>query len=181
MASAYLKDPAMSSYYVVRFVSCAALLLTPISALALAAITCTTPAINPSTPDSRFTINNDGTTTDNTTGLTWMRCSLGQTWDGSSCTGSAASYSWQQALQAVLAINDGTSNADNDGAPGFADYTHWRLPNIAEASSIVEYCRVDSASGSINETVFPNTSTAGIWSSSPLTYAPSYDGYRANA
>ncbi|MDP2902124.1 MAG: hypothetical protein Q8N96_03325 [Methylovulum sp.] len=33
----------------------------------------------PTTPTSEFIINNDGTVTHKTTGLTWMRCAMGQT------------------------------------------------------------------------------------------------------
>ncbi|MDP2902572.1 MAG: hypothetical protein Q8N96_05635 [Methylovulum sp.] len=43
----------------------------------------------PTTPTSDFTDNNDGTVTHKTTGLTWMRCAMGQTWTGAACTGTA--------------------------------------------------------------------------------------------
>ena len=46
------------------------------------------------TPDANFTINSDGTVTHKTTGLMWMRCSLGQTWDGKTCKDMAAIYTW---------------------------------------------------------------------------------------
>lgn len=36
--------------------------------------------------------NGDGTVTDTRTGLTWMRCALGQTWDGSTCVGVAGEH-----------------------------------------------------------------------------------------
>jgi hypothetical protein len=45
---------------------------------AAAAQTCNK-AIVATTPDARFTVRNDGTATHKPTGLTWMRCSLGQT------------------------------------------------------------------------------------------------------
>jgi hypothetical protein len=55
----------------------------------------------------------------------WMRCALGQNWNGATCTGSGQAYTWQAALQAA----EGSS---------FAGYSDWRLPDIKELSSIVE-------------------------------------------
>ncbi len=99
-------------------------------------------------PASHFTINADNTVTDNTTGLTWMRCSLGQT--GSDCSGgSAVEYAWAEALNEV---------ANN--------HSSWRVPNINELSSIVELkCNYPA----INLTIFPNTPSSAYWSSSPNT------------
>ncbi len=44
----------------------------------------------PTTPTSDFIDNKDGTVTHRTTGLTWMRCALGQMWTGLSCSGAAS-------------------------------------------------------------------------------------------
>jgi len=103
------------------------------------------------TPDSRYTLHSDGTATDTVTGLLWQRCSLGQTWNGSTCTGSISTYTWQLALQ------QGVSN-------NFAGYSDWRLPNKYELGSIAASERRGPA---INTTVFPNTPVAYYWSSSP--------------
>ncbi len=108
-------------------------------------------SITPTTPDSRFSDNGDGTVTDKKTNLIWMRCSLGQTWDGSTCTSSAATYTWQQALQAAANTTFGGSNA-------------WQLPNIKQLSSIVE----ESCDGpAINLYAFPATLSDYFWTSSP--------------
>lgn len=109
-------------------------------------------------PDARYQVNGNGTVTDLQTGLMWMRCSLGQTWDGSNatCTGSASTYTWQLALQAA---------ANLDQASGYAGYTDWRLPNLRELMSIVRY---HCYSPAINLTMFPATVAAPYWSSSPL-------------
>jgi len=69
-----------------------------------------------------------GVWTDPDTGLMWMRHSLGQTWDGSTAQGKAMEYSWEEANEAVLALN-------NNG--GFAGYTDWRLPDIDVLKTLV--------------------------------------------
>lgn len=111
-------------------------------------------SIIPTTPDASFTIAPDGTTIDNSTGLMWMRCSLGQEWNGNTCSGSAAAVSWADALKA----------AENQE---FAGYTDWRLPNKNELESIVEgRCSLPAT----NSKIFPATPSTYFWSSSP--YAP---------
>ena len=126
----------------------AVLFLSP--AISSAACTATAPA---TTPDSRFVNNGDGTVTDLVTGLIWKRCSEGQTWDGTTCTGTAATYTWQQALQA-------------GPASAFAGKSNWRLPNVKELSIIVErQCSYPS----INANIFPATPSSHFWSGSPYT------------
>lgn len=110
--------------------------------------------ITPSTPTSRFTINDNGTVTDTQTGLMWMRCSLGQTWDGATCTGETSIYTWRQALSA---------STDNN----FAGFGDWYLPNIKELASIAELSCYNPA---INLSVFPGTPSTQYWSSSPIFY-----------
>jgi len=131
-----------------------------------AVVTCTNEntAINEATPNADFTDNGDGTVTHNTTGLVWMRCSLGQSWNGSTCTGTTVIANWQAALQLAQDINSGVSNADGDNAAGFAGQTDWRLPNRKELASIVEErCWLPS----INMTEFPAAPSGWYWSSSP--------------
>ena len=107
------------------------------------------PNIARSTPDSRYQLLNSGTEVKDTqTGLIWQRCSLGQTWSGTSCTGTAATYNWANALQ----------TAKNMG-------NYWRVPSIKELDSLVEEACYNAA---INETYFPNTASSYYWSSSPL-------------
>lgn len=106
----------------------------------------------PTTPTSDFIINKDGTVTHKTTGLTWMRCAMGQKWTGSTCSGSTSIYSYDQAI--VLTRT-------------FAGHNDWRLPNIAELHTIVER---ESHSPAINTALFPNTLNDYFWSSSPYAY-----------
>ena len=80
-----------------------------------------------------------------------MRCSLGQTWDGNSCRGVSANFSW------VEAINAGENET-------FANHSDWRVPNIKELNSILEDACYEPA---INENIFPLTPQSFFWSSSP--------------
>lgn len=108
-----------------------------------------TPSIQAFTPETQFVINNDNTVTDKNTGLTWMRCSLGQT--GSDCSGGKAKrFSWSGAVLKEIATN----------------YRGWRLPTATELISIIEYrCQYPA----VNIFVFPNTESGGYLSSSAYT------------
>lgn len=112
------------------------------------------PNIRESTPTSRFKVNTNGTVLDQKTGLMWKRCTEGLS--GADCaTGSPAYTDWAGALG--WAANS-----------GFAGYKDWRLPNQKELRSLVE---VKCYRPAINLTVFPGTSNAGYWSSSPFAYS----------
>jgi Protein of unknown function (DUF1566) len=89
---------------------------------------------------------------DTATGLIWRRCSEGQTWSGSTCTGTAATYTHEQAL--LQAKSQAT-------ASGKA----WRVPNVKELSSITQLGV--SVNPSIDGTAFPATPADWFWSSSP--------------
>lgn len=104
-------------------------------------------------PDSFYTDHNDGTVTDNTTGLMWQKCTLGQS--GNDCaTGTPPKFNWQAALAVA---NENTAS----------NYTNWRLPNKNELATLTETA---CYSPPINETVFPQTQgtrTSFYWTSSP--------------
>lgn len=130
---------------------------------------CKTDSIPASTPDSQLTDNGDGTVTDSKTGLMWKQCLEGLS--GSDCaTGSASTFTWQEALQQPGVVN----------ATGFAGHTDWRLPNIRELRSIVEE---QCYSPAINKTYFPNTPSdpdtpsSKIWSGSPVANLSDYAWY----
>ncbi|MEI7841175.1 MAG: DUF1566 domain-containing protein [Methylococcaceae bacterium] len=96
------------------------------------------------TPTSDFTLHNDGTTTHTKTGLMWQRCSIGQTWTGSSCTVNALAMSYTSAMSETSTL---------------AGYSDWRLPTLNELNTIVEYTNYNPA---INLSVFPNTPN-NVW------------------
>jgi hypothetical protein len=107
-------------------------------------------------PDGRYVDHGDGTVTDTVTGLMWKQCSEGQS--GSGCaTGSAALFTWGDALQRVVNVNAGSAS-ENLG------YEDWRLPNLKELRSLVETACYSPA---INTTLFPATPSTGFWPSSP--------------
>ena len=77
-------------------------------------------------PDPRFTLNGD-CVTDNLTGLVWTKnANLPNNW-----------ITWNEALDYIKQLNN------NGGLCGYAD---WRLPNVNELESIVNYGAVDLAS-----------------------------------
>ncbi len=119
------------------------------------------PNITPTAPDNRYTDNGDGTVTDNRTGLMWKQCVEGLSNSPACDTGSAATYTWQEALAQAQTVN-GT---------GFAGYSDWRLPNRKELASLIERACYYPA---INITRFPATPSNHFWHSSP-DY--STDGY----
>jgi len=114
-------------------------------------------AILASTPTAHFTDHGDGTVTHIPTGLTWMRCILGQSWDGTSCGGMESYLTWSEALAAIEQLN----------VTGYAGHNDWRLPNINELASIIEdRC----ANPSLNTVLFPDYpsfSANWVFSSSP--------------
>ncbi|HOW75801.1 MAG TPA: DUF1566 domain-containing protein [Candidatus Competibacteraceae bacterium] len=113
-------------------------------------------AVPATTPTMDFTLHDDGTVTHTPTGLMWMRCSLGQTWTGTTCTGTGNTYTWSNALNAAQTVN---------ASSGYAGHADWRLPNKNELASIVEErCWLPA----INAAIFPGTPSDGwYWSSSP--------------
>lgn len=113
--------------------------------------TCQTGTIAESTPTSRFSFDEPGLVTDNDTGITWMRCALGQQWDGTTCSGKANTYDWQNAMSQVKKINDSHIGGHSD----------WRLPYIPELASIVER---QCFNPRVNLVVFPATPSITFWS-----------------
>ena len=97
---------------------------------------------------------------DTSTGLQWMRCSLGQTWTGQTCSGTAQQYRWDQAHAAVP--------------------SGWRLPTQYELRTLVycsdghpqwlshlgAHCSGQYQRPTIVSAAFPNTPLVTFWSAS---------------
>lgn len=120
---------------------------------------CNTNNANMSAITDHLKDNKNGIISDPKTGLEWKKCSEGKTFDtfNNNCTGSDSFFSWEEALKRAQTVNEG-SVGENLG------YSAWRVPNIKELSSIVE---LSCYSPSINEIVFPATTSTYFWSSSP--------------
>ena len=112
-------------------------------------------------PDSRYTVNNNGTVTDNISGLMWQQCSAGQTLtEGDDvCTEPEDEndllFNWKSALEHAQTTNAGV---------GYAGYTDWRLPNISELGSLIARNRYLPAA---NSSAMPYLLTDWYWTSSP--------------
>ncbi|MGD9643707.1 MAG: DUF1566 domain-containing protein [Elusimicrobiales bacterium] len=100
--------------------------------------------------------NGNGTITDNITGLMWVKDPKAVC---ASCPGgyvSSGTYTWEMGLNQC-------ENAD------YAGFTDWRLPNVRELMSIVDYGKTTSPV--INTTYFLNTQTDYYWTSTTNTSA----------
>jgi len=95
-----------------------------------------------------YTVLSRGSVKDNSTGLTWTRCSMTANdkpdYDFN-CNGKKKLYSWDMAVNACL-------NLKHEGR------SDWRLPSVRELQSILFYHHYsgDSNKSQIMEQVFPN-------------------------
>ncbi|MFZ3011702.1 MAG: DUF1566 domain-containing protein [Minisyncoccia bacterium] len=104
--------------------------------------------------------NSNGTISDGATGLMWKKCSEGKT--GVSCeTGADTTKTWTEALAVC--------EADTTGG-----YTDWRLPNIRELLSIVDYGTAEPAINSLF-----NSQSDYYWSSTTYLY-PGFQNFAWN-
>lgn len=109
-----------------------------------------------------YTDNGNGTVSDSATGLTWMRCSVGQTWSSSTCTGAAQNYTWYQ-TQSVT--------------QSFAGQSDWRVPSVRELQTLVNRTLFAPA---IDRTAFPNTPATDYWTSTSLVSSTSPYAWEVN-
>lgn len=104
-----------------------------------------------------FTDNGDSTVTDNNTGLVWQQTNATE-------SGTDYQFTWQAAL----------SYCENLSLGGNAD---WRLPNVKELQSIVDY--TDAADSTDSVFTFNQTANTGgfFWSSTTDEETPSFADY----
>ena len=93
-----------------------------------------------------YSDNGNGTVTDNSTGLVWQQGTVG---DG-------VAMSWEDALQYCENLSLG-------------GYTDWRLPNLNELRSLVNY---SSSAPAIDMIYFPNVQASFYWSSTTSASNP---------
>ncbi len=74
-------------------------------------------------PTPRFTNNNNGTVTDNLTGLIWMQDA-----------GTLGAKNWNDALTAANNLASGSGGLSDGSQAG-----DWRLPNLRELQSLIDY------------------------------------------
>ncbi|POC39962.1 hypothetical protein CRN55_06740 [Vibrio vulnificus] len=132
--------------------------------------------LTPTASNARFSYSDLGTVTDKQTGLTWMRCAVGQQWNQAQerCEGEAQLENWQSALQTAQAVDD--ENA-NHALFNFAGKRGWRMANIKELVSLTEAaCHSPSlnarAWGSAYTVELGNLAVY-IWSNTPSTQGAS--------
>jgi hypothetical protein len=94
-------------------------------------------------PVQSFVNNEDGTVTDNNTGLMWQQAEPDY-------------MTWEQALNYCEGLN-------------LANETDWRLPNIKEFESLTDDTRYDPA---MDTNFFPNASSSFYWSSTTVAFYP---------
>lgn len=118
-----------------------------------------------------YTDNGNGTVSDNNTGLTWQKCSMGQT-DDELCSGTASAYNWYQASGTY----DATYNPSSENVCGALErggYSDWRLPSKKELKSIVDYS-IPYPDPTLDTAFFPNTITSFYWSSTTVANGPGF-------
>ena len=108
---------------------------------------------------SQFTVNGDGTVSDNSTGLMWQQ------------EDDSVFRTWEKAI----------SYCENLVLPP-SKYSDWRLPDIKELRTIVAKGKYNP---SIDSKAFPNTKSSNYWSSREVNnalawYMSFYDGAENN-
>lgn len=115
-------------------------------------------------PHPRFADNNDGTVTDNLTGLVWLK--------NANLFGEV---SWDQALVNANGLASGSCGLSDRSQRG-----EWRLPNINEFQSLLD---LDNSSGPAitPDHPFINLRPANYWSSTSVALAPPLGWFTALA
>lgn len=123
-----------------------ALVPAPVGAQSAARVPADRPSAEPATPTQlrQFTIR------DRANGVEWLRCSVGQVWNGFTCMGEPRMLSLEEARSAAA-----MARAELGG--------EWRLPTLNELEKLV--CK-DCEPPKIDSRLFPRTSAAPYWTES---------------
>ncbi len=102
-------------------------------------------------PNPRFTDNGNGTVTDNLTGLIWLKN-----------VNAFGARNWATALTDCATLNSGEVGLSDESAEG-----DWRLPNVQELQSLIDYGRFNPALPSGHP--FTGFQSYFYWSSSTVS------------
>lgn len=114
------------------------------------------PTIQESIPPTKIddALPTSGEWHDHTTGLVWMRCSLGQTWEKGACVGVADKFTWSDAVNQQGVLSDGH---------------YWELPTIEELRTLIVKGK-NGYNAPVNSLFEPYPDFFGVyWSSSSVT------------
>jgi len=101
-------------------------------------------------PAPRYTDNGDGTVTDSLTGLMWLK------------DGGCIKKRWNDSLNIIVDFNTSPQRYACSGYS--ANYDDWRMPNVKELESMINYETSDAA-GWLNSAGFTNVKYSSYWSS----------------
>ncbi|EDN68170.1 secreted protein containing DUF1566 [Beggiatoa sp. PS] len=112
---------------------------------------------------TRFIDNSDGTITDKLTGLIWTK--------DTNCLGST--QIWDNAIDYANALTDGICGLSDGSVAG-----DWRLPNVKELQSLIDYSQFGPALPSSHP--FLNVQTDDYWSSTEDSNSSSLDAWNVH-
>ncbi|MBL1294081.1 MAG: DUF1566 domain-containing protein [Thiotrichales bacterium] len=84
----------------------------------------------------------------------WMRCALGQEWDGKICIGEPKLFSWHEVHQLAVKYNE----------EKFGGFDQWRVPFLPELMTLREN---NCSNPAINTEIFVGAPAVFFWSSMP--------------
>jgi len=88
-------------------------------------------------------------------GVEWLRCSVGQNWNGETCVGEIVKLNHESIKEAILLANEQLGG-------------EWRLPSLEELKGLL--C-MECGDVKINGEIFPNTSPEPYWTGERNPYA----------
>ena len=89
-------------------------------------------------------------------GVEWLRCSVGQRWNGTECVGDIVKLNQEMSVQAIELANEQLGG-------------NWRLPTREELENIVCHkCNRPK----IDLSIFPNTPAEPFWTGEQNQYSP---------